>query len=92
MTILGAAGGIGQPLSMLMKMNPLVGELALYDMINSPGASFFLKDDGLTHAHILRVHQAVVVVFLAVLVLVYCSCFGCLGNAWKRARQHGQGC
>ena len=30
--ILGAAGGIGQPLAMLMKVNPLVGNLALYDV------------------------------------------------------------
>ena len=28
----GAAGGIGQPLSMLMRMSPLVSELNLYDV------------------------------------------------------------
>ena len=28
----GAAGGIGQPLSMLMRMSPLVSELSLYDV------------------------------------------------------------
>lgn len=37
--ILGAAGGIGQPLSMLMKMNPLVSVLHLYDVVNSPGVT-----------------------------------------------------
>ncbi|PKA58144.1 Malate dehydrogenase, glyoxysomal [Apostasia shenzhenica] len=37
--ILGAAGGIGQPLSMLMKMNPLVSLLHLYDVVNSPGVT-----------------------------------------------------
>ncbi|KAL6752953.1 malate dehydrogenase [Haematococcus lacustris] len=37
--VLGAAGGIGQPLSMLLKMNPLVGELALYDVANTPGVA-----------------------------------------------------
>ncbi|XP_057543091.1 malate dehydrogenase, glyoxysomal [Amaranthus tricolor] len=37
--ILGAAGGIGQPLSMLMKMNPLVAVLHLYDVVNTPGVS-----------------------------------------------------
>ncbi|GAB4848849.1 hypothetical protein Ancab_003643 [Ancistrocladus abbreviatus] len=37
--ILGAAGGIGQPLSMLMKMNPLVSVLHLYDDVNSPGVT-----------------------------------------------------
>ncbi|CAN1787825.1 Malate dehydrogenase 2, mitochondrial [Linum perenne] len=34
--ILGAAGGIGQPLSLLMKLNPLVSNLALYDISNTP--------------------------------------------------------
>eukprot|EP00441_Pelagodinium_beii_P042320 CAMPEP_0197646694 /NCGR_PEP_ID=MMETSP1338-20131121/23799_1 /TAXON_ID=43686 ORGANISM="Pelagodinium beii, Strain RCC1491" /NCGR_SAMPLE_ID=MMETSP1338 /ASSEMBLY_ACC=CAM_ASM_000754 /LENGTH=79 /DNA_ID=CAMNT_0043220349 /DNA_START=66 /DNA_END=302 /DNA_ORIENTATION=- len=29
--VCGGAGGIGQPLSMLMAMNPLVGELCVYD-------------------------------------------------------------
>ncbi|XP_057784373.1 malate dehydrogenase, glyoxysomal [Salvia miltiorrhiza] len=37
--ILGAAGGIGQPLAMLMKMNPLVAVLHLYDVVNSPGVT-----------------------------------------------------
>lgn len=30
--VMGAAGGIGQPLSMLMRCSPLVGELSLYDV------------------------------------------------------------
>ncbi|KAM7279099.1 hypothetical protein ACFE04_006233 [Oxalis oulophora] len=38
-TVLGAAGGIGQPLSMLMKLNPLVSRLALYDIANTPGVA-----------------------------------------------------
>ncbi|KAH9620797.1 hypothetical protein KSS87_012566 [Heliosperma pusillum] len=37
--ILGAAGGIGQPLSMLMKMNPLVSVLHLYDVVNTLGVT-----------------------------------------------------
>ncbi|KAJ8561018.1 hypothetical protein K7X08_027208 [Anisodus acutangulus] len=37
--ILGAAGGIGQPLSLLMKLNPLVSRLALYDIAGTPGVS-----------------------------------------------------
>ncbi|KAJ3325299.1 malate DEHYDROGENASE, NAD-dependent [Blyttiomyces sp. JEL0837] len=37
--VLGAAGGIGQPLSLLMKANPLVTELALYDIVNTPGVA-----------------------------------------------------
>lgn len=35
--VLGAAGGIGQPLSLLMKLNPRVTELALYDIRGGPG-------------------------------------------------------
>jgi malate dehydrogenase len=35
--VLGAAGGIGQPLSMLFKLSPEVSELACYDVANAPG-------------------------------------------------------
>lgn len=35
--MLGAAGGIGQPLSLLLKLNPRVTELALYDIRGGPG-------------------------------------------------------
>ncbi|KAJ3320882.1 Malate dehydrogenase, cytoplasmic [Boothiomyces sp. JEL0866] len=37
--VLGAAGGIGQPLSLLIKTNPLVTELALFDIVNTPGVA-----------------------------------------------------
>lgn len=37
--VLGAAGGIGQPLSLLLKLNPSVSELALYDIVNAPGVA-----------------------------------------------------
>ncbi|KAI5054880.1 hypothetical protein GOP47_0030025 [Adiantum capillus-veneris] len=35
--VLGAAGGIGQPLSLLIKMSPLVSHLNLYDIANVKG-------------------------------------------------------
>ncbi|KAK3390672.1 lactate/malate dehydrogenase [Podospora didyma] len=38
-TVLGAAGGIGQPLSLLLKLNPRVSELALYDIRGAPGVA-----------------------------------------------------
>ncbi|KAH9612099.1 hypothetical protein KSS87_001726 [Heliosperma pusillum] len=38
-TILGAAGGIGQPLSLLMKTNPLVSKLSLFDLAATPGVA-----------------------------------------------------
>ena len=39
MAVLGAAGGIGQPMSMLLKMNPRVSSLSLFDLVNSPGVA-----------------------------------------------------
>jgi malate dehydrogenase len=38
-TVLGAAGGIGQPLSMLLKLSPHIDELACYDIVGTPGVA-----------------------------------------------------
>ena len=38
-SILGAAGGIGQPLSLLSKLNPYVNNLNLFDVANTPGVA-----------------------------------------------------
>ena len=38
-TVIGAAGGIGQPLSLLLKQSPYVTELSLYDVVNAPGVA-----------------------------------------------------
>ncbi|DAA79521.1 TPA_exp: Uncharacterized protein A8136_0294 [Trichophyton benhamiae CBS 112371] len=62
--VLGASGGIGQPLSLLLKICPLVDELVLYDVVNSPGVTadlshistaaktsgYLPKDEGLKNA------------------------------------------
>merc|ERR1712154_720445 len=37
--VMGAAGGIGQPLSMLLKLNPAVTKLNLYDIVHTPGVA-----------------------------------------------------
>jgi malate dehydrogenase len=37
--LLGAAGGIGQPLALLLKMNRLISELALYDIATVAGVA-----------------------------------------------------
>ena len=37
--VLGAAGGIGQPTSLLLKSSPLVSELSLYDIVGAPGVA-----------------------------------------------------
>lgn len=37
--VLGAAGGIGQPLSLLLATSASVRELALYDIVNTPGVA-----------------------------------------------------
>ncbi|KAJ3754484.1 lactate/malate dehydrogenase [Lentinula raphanica] len=38
-TVLGAGGGIGQPLSLLLKLDPLVSNLSLYDIRGAPGVA-----------------------------------------------------
>ncbi|TRM63334.1 lactate/malate dehydrogenase [Schizophyllum amplum] len=62
--VLGAAGGIGQPLSLLLKTNPAVTQLSLFDIVNTPGVAadlshiatpakvegFLPNDDGLKKA------------------------------------------
>merc|ERR1712243_293059 len=37
--VMGAAGGIGQPLSMLLKLNPAVSNLSLYDIVHTVGVA-----------------------------------------------------
>lgn len=37
--MLGAGGGIGQPLSLLLKTDPLVTSLSLYDIRGAPGVA-----------------------------------------------------
>lgn len=42
--VAGASGGIGQPLSLLLKQNPLVSHLALYDIAPvTPGVAVDLS-------------------------------------------------
>ncbi|GAA5940711.1 hypothetical protein JCM21900_002818 [Sporobolomyces salmonicolor] len=63
--LLGAAGGIGQPLALLLKQNPTITELALFDVVpvvkgvaadishvDSPAVTtgYTKEDDGLKHA------------------------------------------
>lgn len=37
--VLGASGGIGQPLSLILKSSPLISHLALYDVANTMGVA-----------------------------------------------------
>jgi len=37
--LIGASGGIGQPLGLLLKNNPAIAKLALYDVVNTPGVA-----------------------------------------------------
>lgn len=62
--VAGASGGIGQPLSLLCKNSQLIDELALYDVVNTPGVAtdlshistpavvtgYLPKDDGMKQA------------------------------------------
>ena len=36
---MGAAGGIGQPMSLLLKLNPRISHLSLYDIVHTPGVA-----------------------------------------------------
>lgn len=38
-TVLGAAGGIGQPLSLLLRLNNKIDELSLFDIVNTVGVA-----------------------------------------------------
>lgn len=66
--ILGAAGGIGQPLAMLMKINPLVSVLHLYDVVNSPGVTADIShmDTG-----------AVVIIYMYINIFIYLRTLFC---------------
>ncbi|KAL8674617.1 MAG: hypothetical protein Q9168_000992 [Polycauliona sp. 1 TL-2023] len=62
--VCGASGGIGQPLSLLLKASPLIDELALFDVVGTPGVTadlshissvakvtgYLKEDDGLKKA------------------------------------------
>jgi len=37
--VVGASGGIGQPLSLLLKLNPYINELTLFDIAHTPGVT-----------------------------------------------------
>jgi hypothetical protein len=37
--VLGASGGIGQPLSMLLKLSENIDELSCYDIVGTPGVA-----------------------------------------------------
>lgn len=40
MSVIGATGGVGQPLSLLLKQSPLIGELSLYGGVaKTPGVA-----------------------------------------------------
>ena len=36
---MGASGGIGQPMGLLLKQSPLITDLRLYDIVNTPGVA-----------------------------------------------------
>ena len=37
--VLGASGGIGQPLALLCKLSPLIDEVSCYDVVGTPGVA-----------------------------------------------------
>lgn len=59
-TVLGASGGIGQPLSMLLKLSPYITELACYDIANTPGVAA-----DLSHVRVVSYLLPIILVSLA---------------------------
>ena len=47
--VLGAAGGIGQPLSMLLKLSQNIDELSCYDIVGTPGVAADLSHVRILH-------------------------------------------
>lgn len=37
MAVVGACGGIGQPLALLLKRHKLISKLSIYDVVKTPG-------------------------------------------------------
>ncbi|VAH23205.1 unnamed protein product [Triticum turgidum subsp. durum] len=63
--ILGAAGGIGQPLALLMKLNPLVSSLSLYDIAATPGVAADVshintRKPGMTRDDLFKINAGIV--------------------------------
>ncbi len=62
--LLGAAGGIGQPLALLLKMNKMVTELALYDIANVVGVAADLSHCN-TPVKVLRPQQQLMIITIS---------------------------
>lgn len=58
--VLGAAGGIGQPLSLLLKLSPQVDDLACYDIVGTPGIAADLSHVSMILSMILSLCHRVV--------------------------------
>ncbi|RZF42368.1 hypothetical protein LSTR_LSTR004176 [Laodelphax striatellus] len=53
--VCGASGGIGQPLSLLLKQSPLVTKLSLFDIVHTPGVAADLSHidtNSSVHGHV----------------------------------------
>merc|ERR1719513_122231 len=57
--VMGASGGIGQPLSMLLKLNPAVTKLNLYDIVHTPGVAADQLEASLVGAEIVVIPAGV---------------------------------
>merc|ERR1712183_315343 len=61
--VMGAAGGIGQPLSMLLKLNPAVTKLALYDIVVTPAG--VPRKPGMTRDDLFNTNASIVATLAA---------------------------
>ena len=51
--VLGAAGDIGQPLSLLLKLSPHIDELSCYDIVGTPGVAADLSHVSISSTSVL---------------------------------------
>lgn len=66
-SVLGAAGGIGQPLSLLLKQSPLISHLALFDIVNTPGVAADLSHINTST----KVYHNILVIYMHSMTVVF---------------------
>ena len=68
MTVVGAAGGIGQPMSLLMKLSGKIDHLSLFDIVNTPGVAADIghcNSKGKVYLGVLDVRRALAAVLVS---------------------------
>ncbi len=67
--VMGASGGIGQPMSLLLKMDPRISHLAIYDIVHTHGVAADISHIS-THAKVCALYEDVWYKFDCMFLLV----------------------